>query len=226
MTGKFIGVGVGPGDAELITLKAVRVLNETGVIAVPRTKGEKNAAFDIAAANVDFGGKEIIYIDFPMTKDKKITEENRKQIALKIEEYLKAGKDVAFITLGDVAVYSTYGYIADIVKNDGYETQMISGVPSFCAIAARLGISLTDMKKPLHIIPALYDDTEKRLELDGSLVLMKAGSSMGKIKTALRDTNFYSAAAENCGMENEKIFTDIENAEDKEGYFTTVIIKK
>ena len=75
MTGKFIGVGVGPGDAELITLKAVRVLNETGVIAVPRTKGEKNAAFDIAAANVDFGGKEIIYIDFPMTKDKKIAEE-------------------------------------------------------------------------------------------------------------------------------------------------------
>lgn len=92
--GLLYGVGIGPGDSELLTLKALRILKENNVLAVPQTKGEKNTALDIVSDVIDISDKEILYIDFPMTTDKKLLTESHKKSAQLIISYLKKGENV------------------------------------------------------------------------------------------------------------------------------------
>jgi precorrin-2 C20-methyltransferase len=222
--GKFFGIGVGPGDPELLTLKAVRIIENTMVLAVPKTKDNKNVALDIASQAINISKKDIIYLDFPMVKDKQVLKMTHLENASKIAEILDKGVDVAFLTLGDVSVYSTFSYIHSIIEKTGYATEICAGVPSFCAIAAKLKISLTSMKKPLHIIPAVHGDVTKSLELDGTKVFMKAGGSVKAITKAVEGKKVSIFGMSNCGMDSERCITDFEN--DDFGYFTTVVVKE
>lgn len=226
MKGILYGVGVGPGDYELITLKAVRLLNDTDIIAVPQSGSENNAALKIIEKVVDLSRKTLLNLSFPMTKDKNILKIQHQENAKEIEKYLNDGKNVVFISIGDISIYSTFGYINDIVKKDGYESQMVAGVPSFCAVSAALNISLTEMKKPVIIIPAVHSDTEKYISMDGTKVFMKAGNAIGDIKKQLEISgNLKAYAVTDCGYDSEKVFEDISKADEKMGYFTTVIVK-
>lgn len=224
MKGILYGVGVGPGDYELITLKAIRIIKETEIIAVPQSGSEKNAALDIIEHVIDLRSKTLLYLDFPMIKDKEKLKEQHKKNAENIEKYLNNGKNVAFISIGDISIYSTFGYINDFVKKDDFETKMIAGVPSFCAVSAVLNISLTEMKKPIIIIPAVHSDTEKFLSMSGTKVFMKSGNSIKDIREKLKN-NTKAYAVTDCGYENEKVFNDISKADEEMGYFTTVIVK-
>lgn len=226
--GKFYGVSVGPGDPELITLKAVRIINECEVIATPKTRGEKTLALDIASKAVDFTNKTVVEFEFSMTKDKEKLEKIHSDIADKIAKILNDGKNVAMLNLGDVSIYSTFSYIQEKIMNMGFESEMISGVPSFCAVASRLNISLTTMKKPLHIIPAVHSDIENYINMEGTKVLMKTASSFKEVKEKLCEYNVASKTMmiQNCGLKDEKICKDLsENKDDKISYFTTIIIK-
>ena len=136
--GIFYGISVGPGDPELLTRKAVRVMEECKVIATPQTKGENTLALDIASAAVDMSGKTILPIRFLMTKDKDALQKSHEEAADEIAAWLDKGEDVGMLNLGDVSIYSTFSYIHEILKARGYETVVIPGVPSFCAVAARL----------------------------------------------------------------------------------------
>jgi precorrin-2/cobalt-factor-2 C20-methyltransferase len=226
MKGILYGVGVGPGDYELITLKAVKMLEAAEIIAVPQSGGEKNAALDIVKHVVDLNDKILLDLSFPMVKDKNILKKQHEKNAEIIEDYLIKGKNVAFISIGDISIYSTFGYINDIVKKDGFKTEMIAGVPSFCAVSAALNISLTEMRKPITIIPAAHSDTEKFLNMDGTKVFMKSGNSIKDIREKLKNIkDFKTYAVSDCGYESEKIFDDINKADEKMGYFTTVIVK-
>ena len=118
--GTFYGVGVGPGDPELITLKAVRAIERCPVIAAPETRGEKTLALDIARGAVDLTGKTILRMQFLMTRDKQALEESHRRQARQIMEHLDAGRDVAMLNLGDVSIYSTFSYILEIVLEQGY----------------------------------------------------------------------------------------------------------
>ena len=145
MNGTLYGVGIGPGDPELITLKAVRIIEQSPVIAVPKTGESRRVALSIAEQTIPhIHEKEVLSLHFPMTKDKCMIDTNRDEIAKQIIDILKEGKDIAFLTLGDPSVYSTYWYIHQRVVKQGYQAQMIAGVPSFCAVAAKLGISLAE----------------------------------------------------------------------------------
>ena len=227
--GCFFGVGIGPGDPELLTLKAVRVMEQCEVIATPQTASGEMLALQIASGAVDFGKKTILPMRFAMSRDPAVLAQSHREVADAIEAHLNAGTDVAMLNLGDVSIYSTYAYIMDILQKRGHRTQMIPGVPSFCAVAARLGVSLTEMNSSLHIAPGGMADAEA-LDLPGTKVLMKSGKQMPQVLTALRERGVLdrSMLVENCGLPGEKVFPDLSQAapEDDTGYFATVIVKE
>lgn len=226
MAGKLYGVGVGPGDPELLTLKALRLVKEAEVIALPGEIPEDTVAFKIVeGAYPELGKKELLAVPFPMSKDPEVLKSYHDAGAEKVKAVLDQGKDVVFLTLGDPTVYSTYIYIQRIVKKCGYDAEIINGVPSFCAVAAKLGDSLADRSEQLHIIPSNYD-IEEALTLPGNKILMKAASKLSDVKKILKDHELEAQMIENCGMEEEKIYHGVEEMPEKATYYTTLLVKE
>ena len=225
MKGIAYGVGVGPGDPELMTLKAVRLIRENEIIAVPGKEPKEAVAYKIAAGSVpEIADKTLVPIYFPMVKDRELIDEEHKKGAKKIEEYLDQGKNVVFITLGDSTIYCTFSYIQHYLEADGYTVELVNGIPSFCAAASRLNISLTEWDEPLHIIPAAHK-TEDELNLDGTYVLMKSASYMKDVKELLRKSGKDVQCVENCSMENEKVYRSLDEIPDDAGYFSLIVAK-
>lgn len=148
------GVGVGPGDPELMTVKACRLIRENEVIAVPGKTPRDSVAYQIAVQAVpELADKTLVSVDMPMVRDREELRRYHKAAARQLERWLDQGKNVVFLTLGDPSIYSTFSYLSRIAANDGYSTEMVSGVPSFCAAAARLNMPLAEGSEPLHIFP-------------------------------------------------------------------------
>lgn len=226
MFGKLYGVGVGPGDPELLTIKAVRIIKEADVLAVPGEQKEGSVAYRIAKQAInEIDKKEIISISMPMTKDEKRLEESHKKGAEEIINYLEKGKTVAFLTLGDPTIYSTYIYLHKRIKESGYETEIISGIPSFCAVAAKLNQGLVEKNEQLHVIPSSYD-IEDTIALSGTKVLMKSGKKISTVIEYLKTKDCQVSMVENCGMEDEKIYRSIDEIKDDAGYYSLIIVKE
>lgn len=168
-TGTFYAVSVGPGDPELLTLQAVRVLENTPVIAAPQTASGQMLALDIARGAVDLTGKSVLPLRFTMSHDAAVRAESYRAAASAVEAELRQGRDVAMVNLGDVALFATAYYIFAEIERDGFPARMLPGVTSVAAVAARLGQSLTEMEQPLHILPASCD-------LDAALALPGEGA--------------------------------------------------
>lgn len=223
MTGILYGVGVGPGDPELMTVKAVRTARNADVIAVPHKEKEKCLALRIAlGAAPELAEKETVAVDMPMTKDPIRLENAYQAGADTLCGLLDAGKTVCFLTLGDPTVYSTYLYLHQRVAQRGYETHIIPGVTSFCAAAAELGISLCENKEQLHVIPGTYTPAEA-LRLEGTKVLMK--NDLPKTLPVLRQMGAYAAMVENCGLPNQHVYRTADEIPEDAGYFSLLIVK-
>lgn len=226
MAGKLYGVGVGPGDPELLTLKALRVIESCGMIAVPGKRPEETTAYKIVrGAYPDIDKKQLLGAAMPMTKDEEKLREHHVRVVSDICRYLEEGKDIAFLTLGDPTVYSTYIYIHKKVAEAGYETEIVNGVPSFCAAAARLGIGIAEKEQQIHVIPASYQIREA-LELPGTKVLMKAGKKLPEVKVQLREKKEQVIMVENCGMQEEHIYYGVEEIPEDAGYYTLIFVKE
>ncbi|NBJ15814.1 MAG: precorrin-2 C(20)-methyltransferase [Dehalobacter sp. 4CP] len=228
MKAALYGIGVGPGDFELMTLKAVRIISEADLIAVPRTDEKEMTAWNIAKQAVDLSKKEILELYMPMTRDAQMLEQSHQEAAEQIIDQLKQNKSVAFLTLGDPSIYSTYIYLHNRVLEAGYDARLIPGVPSFCAVAARLNVPLCEGAQPLHIIPASYEGSFDYLDWGGTKVLMKSGREFGKVKEELisKDLVKHTQMVECCGMPSERVIKDISVAEGKASYFSTIIVKE
>ena len=222
--GVFYAVSVGPGDPELLTRQACRVLEVCDVIAAPRTKAGRMLALDIAGGAVDMRGKTILPLDFTMAHDAAVREESYRTAAGAIEAELSAGRDVAMVNLGDVSVYATAYYILERVRSDGFEVVMCPGVTSFCAVAARLGRSLTHMEEPLHILPG-STDLNNALALPGTKVIMKSGKAIHETAAALERRGMAANAGmvADCGLETEQIYTDLRHLPEEISYFATIV---
>lgn len=227
--GTFYGISLGPGDPELMTVKAVRMIEKIPVIAYPMTVTGTTLARDIASSMVDFSGKTEIVLRYSMEHDKEKQEEGHRRAAAEIRTWLEQGTDVAMLNLGDISVYSTYGYLRDILEKDGFETVMVPGVTSFCAVASRLGVSLTEHEEQLHIA-ADAADTESVTDLPGTKVLMKSGRKMPEVLEVLRKKGLLASSSmiTDCGMEDEEIYRTLENYEKdrKADYFSTIVIRE
>ena len=226
MKGTAYGVGVGPGDPEYMTLKAVRLIKENDVIAVPGKVAKDAVAYKIAAAVVpELADKELVPIYMPMVKDRELIDAEHKKAAKLVESYLDQGRNVVYITLGDSTIYCTFSYIQHYLEADGYPVELVAGIPSFCAAAARLNTPLTEWDEPLHVLPAVHK-LEDDLALGGNYVLMKSASQMSKVKDMLRRSGRKAVMAENCTMENEKLYHSIDEIPDDAGYFSLIIAKE
>ena len=227
--GTFYGVSVGPGDPELMTLQAVRRLENCPVIAAPQTPKGGMLALDIAKGAVDLSGKTILPLHFAMSLDPAVQKAAHIEAARAVKEYLDAGQDVAMLNLGDLSVYATFGYLQEILEAEGYKTVMLPGVTSFCAAAARLGQSLTGgMEQPLTIAPGRC--AAEVLAAPGAKVLMKSGRQLPETLAALADAGLLSRSAMvcNCGLPNEEVWPDLADYDPARsaGYFATILVKE
>lgn len=221
------GVGVGPGDPELMTLRACRLIRENDVIAVPGKVAKDSVAYRIAAGAVpEIADKELVPVYMPMVRDRDLTAKAHREAADLIEKYLDEGKNVVYITLGDSTIYCTFSYIQHLLEADGYDTELVPGITSFCAAAAALNIPLTEWNEPLHVIPALHNTDAGSLKWPGNYVLMKSASKMPEVKEMLSHSDLDVQAVENCSMETEKKYRSLEEIPDDAGYFSLIIAKE
>lgn len=226
MNGKLYGVGVGPGDPELLTLKALRLIKEADVIAVPGKIPEESIAYQIAeGAYADLTEKEVLAVEMPMIRDKAALACAHEKAAEQIRKLLVQGKNVVFLTLGDPTIYSTYLYIHRRIVQAGYKTEIVNGIPSFCAAAAKLNCGLVENQEPLHVIPT-SDAMEDAMQLFGTKVFMKAGKKIGMVKKKLLETGASGMMIENCTMAEEKRYLSAEEIPEDAGYYSLVIVKE
>jgi len=246
MPGTLNVIGVGPGDPELLTLKAVRIIKGSPVLCVPKGREEGSSlALSIVEKAVDLKGKEIIEAHFPMQKTRRrgsgvrgqFSQENGlddkwNEIAETILGKLRKGADVSFLTLGDPAIYSTFFYLYDrlLELQPDLNIRIIPGVSSVNAAAASAGISLGLGNDRIAILPANYiDDLKPALESFDTVVLMKVNKVLNEVVAVLSGMNLIENAVciSNAGMDNEKIFRNIKEAGEEDlNYFSTVIVKK
>lgn len=225
MGGIAYGVGVGPGDPELMTQKAIRIIRENQVIAVPGKEARESIAYKIAVAMVpELAQKELVPIPMPMVRDRKLLHGEHLKGARLLENYLDQGKNVVYLTLGDPSIYCSFSYLQQILLSDGYAVETVPGVPSFCAAAARLNLPLTEWDEPLHLVPAVHE-TRGSLREPGTYVLMKSSSRMAETKELLRNSKKEVFAVENCGMATEKLYRSLEEIPDDAGYLSLLIAK-
>ncbi len=219
--GDFYAVGIGPGDPELLTIKAVKTIEKSDVIALPVSGGAKNIAYTIACEYIQ--DKELLYVDMPMIKDKTLLDEYHDNCANQIATYLDNGKSVAFLTLGDPAIYSTVMYIHKRLKDREYATNIIPGITSFSGVASALDETLCEKDEMLHIIPATFGDIDYALSLKGNKVLMKSGKSISDVLEKLKGKD--AKVVECATMDNQKVYRNIDEIAEIPGYFSIIFVK-
>lgn len=226
--GKLIGIGVGPGDTELITLKAARILETVPVIFSPKSSKEKESIAlsivrPILEKREDYKRLMIVAPIFPMIENKEELEKVWTSASEMIAQYLDSGRDVAFITLGDSSIFSTYSYVQKKLI-DEYEIETIPGITSFTACAAAKNEALVEQNEILTIVPKIDDRLNQVLDTSDSIVLMKASRNTADLEATIEEKNrpkeIYSV--QNCTRENEKI---IEGFSNEKPYLTTTVIK-
>ena len=157
MTGTLYGIGVGPGDPELLTLKAARVIKETPVIAVPITQpGGESYALSIASPFLQ-PEQSVLKLLFPMVKDVAAKRSYRQAAAQAVANELAAGQDVAFLTEGDPLLHSTFIYVLQHLAS-AFPVEIIPGVSSVMAAAAQAKLPLVNADQRLAIIPATFEN--------------------------------------------------------------------
>ncbi|XXJ19109.1 precorrin-2 C(20)-methyltransferase [Desulfovibrio caledoniensis] len=230
--GTLYGIGVGPGDPELLTLKAVRVLGQVDVIfAAASTKNDYSTAYSIAKPHLKEGVR-IIRLGFPMTKDQDTLDEAWAENARLVAEVLDSGRDAAFLTLGDPLTYSTYGYLQRTLleMNPDLRLRAVPGITSFHAAAARIGLVLCESKESLLITSGVADPArlEEQLNTADNAVILKAYKNFDEIralltKLRLADTTVLVSRLD---MDDESILMDIKDAPKQPHYFSLALVKR
>lgn len=232
MKGIFYGIGVGPGDPDLLTIKAQKLFKELDIIIAPETKsGKGSTALNIAKPYLS-DGIEIVERKFPMTYDKVALGKTYDEIANDIKNLVEQGKKVGFLTLGDPMVYSTYIYLFRRL-NKLIDVETIPGITSFCAIASKVGIPLAETDETLTIVPSVYYDCSgKRVEdilQSSNVVFMKASGNIDTLIDKLDETGHKDGAVfvSRVGLDNEVIEEDVEKRRGIDNnYLSTLIAKK
>ncbi len=231
---KLYGVGVGPGDPELLTLKAIRILQSVSVICVPRSSYDSDSfALSIVEGVIGKAGQEIIPLVFPMSKDKEVTKKFWDESAIIIEGKLKAGMDVACISIGDPFFYSTFIYVFENLKErlKDLDVEIVPGITSINASSAATLLPLAKANERVAVLPATY---EKEMLSDAlknydTIVLMKVNRVFDEVLAVLEEMGLKDNAVfiSRCGTEEERIVRDLDLLKGKElDYLSMVIVRK
>ncbi len=225
--GKLFGIGVGPGDTELLTIKSVKILKNVGVVCSPRSADSKpSLALSIVQPVLNEREDEYEILDplFPMIEDRKTLSTYWDHAADIIRNKLVQGKDVAFITLGDPTIYSTFSYVVKRITAMGFDIEILPGITSFTGCAAATGISLAEKDEIVVIVPKVDDRLGRIMEYGDTFVIMKTSRHSELLEEIVsrdkRDKSIVSV--QNCSMQDETIFEGFSN--DKK-YLSTTIVK-
>jgi precorrin-2/cobalt-factor-2 C20-methyltransferase len=231
-TGTLYGIGVGPGDPELITLKAIKVLHRVPhIFAACSTKNTYSLALSIVRCHLNGAGIE--HLPFPMSKDARVLQEAWEQNARRVLEVLATGSDAAFVTLGDPLTYSTFGYLLKTLKRLNPEVDIITipGITSYSAAAALTHIPLTEGEESFYLVSGALGAAQLKEVVNKSdnIVILKTYRHFDEIYQVLEDMDLLDRATciSRCGLEGETI---VENLRDLKGrelpYLSMIIIKK
>lgn len=233
--GTLYGLGVGPGDPELITVKAFRLLQQSPVIAYPKKRmGSKSYAHQIAEMYVNpAGDKEMLGLVFPMTRDKEILEREWNNTVEIVWERLSEGKDVAFVTEGDPMFYSTFIHMMRVMHEEHPEVPVVTvpGVSSFLGAASRFNLPLADGDEQIGIIPATEDKEamRKAIQEHDTVVFLKVAKVLPMIIGLLKELDLVdkAAVATKVTSDEEMVWTDVRELERAElSYLTLMVVKK
>ena len=224
---------MGPGDPDLITLKAVRILGAVDVVyAAGSTKNDYSLALTIVQKHLA-PGTEIRPLDFPMTQDQEALDRAWGANAQAVLEALHQNLDVAFVTLGDPLTYSTYGYLVRTLQRLAPDTSIITvpGITAYNAAAARINLPLVEGKESLLVISGVSDNDNLRRLVDSAdnAVILKTYKDFDRICEVLNELDVKKRAVlvSRLGHEDERIETDLENLRgEKLPYLSLLIVKK
>jgi precorrin-2/cobalt-factor-2 C20-methyltransferase len=231
-TGSLYGIGVGPGDPELITLKALKVLQRVPYIfAACSSKNSYSLALDIVRGHLNGAGIE--HLPFPMSKDPLVLKEAWEQNARRVLEVLDAGSDAAFVTLGDPLTYSTFGYLLKTLKRVRPDVPIITipGITSYSAAAALTHIPLTEGEESFYLVSGALGAAKLKEVIDKSdnIVMLKTYRYFDEIYRTLEEMDLLdrTTCISRCGLDGETV---VYNLRDLKGrtlpYLSMVIIKK
>jgi len=233
MLGTLYGLGVGPGDPELITVKAFRKLKESPVIAYPKKqKGSKSYAQRIIEVYFQPNEKEMLGLVFPMTKDSATLERKWTETVESVWEKLQAGKDVAFVTEGDPLLYSTFIHMMRLMqeKHPQVPIEVVPGISSINGAASRLGIPLADGDEHVAIVPARddYETMKKVIEENDCVIFIKVAKVIDLMLTVLRDLDLlHKASVVTKVTSDEEIIWQADELEGAElEYLTLMVVRK
>lgn len=232
-------IGTGPGDPDLLTLKAYKRLTACTTIVAPKASpGGDSTALSIVGQAVDLSEKDVHEVHFPMKKVKlgerpaPEVEKAWRDSATKIIELLENHGDVAFPTLGDPAIYSTgyYLYATLMALQPGIRVEFISGISAMSSCSATTSVPVCLGDDMLAVVPATFSEEKIRQALTDfdAIVLMKVHRVMDKICRILGETGLTENAVyvEKAGMSDERIISDLSSVPDEPHYFSTIIIRK
>lgn len=231
--GILYGLGVGPGDPELITVKAFRVIQESPVIAYPKKlKGSKSYAHRIVDVYINPEEKDMLGLVFPMTKDEAVLEREWTKSVQLVYEKLQEGKDVAFVTEGDPLLYSTFIHMMKLMQamHPEVEIRTVPGISSFNGSASRLGIALADGDDRVAIVPA-HDDYEamrEAIESHDAVVFIKVAKVIDLMLEVLRDLDLLDKASVVTKVtSDEEIIWDVRELDGVDlEYLTLMVVRK
>lgn len=231
MRGTFFGIGVGPGDPELLTVKAIKAIEQVDVLIAPKTeKKEGSVALNIARPYLK-EGVEIVYQVFPMVRgfaeNTAAWEANKEEILA----LLRAGRNVAFLTLGDPMFYSTYIYVFRLLEHEDVEIVTVPGVPAFAAIASRIGRPIVEGNDVLAVIPATapQERLEEIMAVASSAVIMKVYHNYAEIVDLLKRNDMATEAVlvSRAGLDGEKIIENLAAHPDEQlNYLSTILTRR
>ncbi|BAQ65894.1 precorrin-2 C(20)-methyltransferase [Geminocystis sp. NIES-3709] len=229
--GTLYGVSVGTGDPELITIKALKIIQQTKIIAFPAGINNRLGIAETIIQGYLQPHQKKLPLSFPYTISQNILTQAWHDVSTQVWQYLKNGEDVAFVCEGDISFYSTFTYLALTIQKlySEVKIQRIAGVSSPMASASVLGLPLTIQEEKLIILPALYSvkHLEEALDWAEVVVLMKVASVYNQVwKTlAQRDLFDRSYLVEKATTDQEKVYTCLNNyPELKLSYFSILII--
>ncbi len=230
--GTFYGLGVGPGDPALVTVKAADVLARVRYVFVPKARiAAESVALDIARRYLR-ADAEVSELVFPMTDDRAELAQSWARSADAIARVLESGADACFLTIGDPLVYSTYVYLLRAIKErlPNLPVVTVPGITAFCAGAALAHFPLGERKELLTIVPTADDlqPVREALQRGGTVVLMKVGKRLADILSILENMGLAdrSVFVSHAGQEKQRVELDVRQlkAEAPEAGYLSVIL--
>lgn len=230
MKGKFYGIGVGPGDPELVTIKAVRTLENVDIVICPEGKKGKGS-FALEIVDEYIKDVELLHLTFPMIYEEDLLKKQWEENAKVIKEKIDKGLNVAFITLGDPMVYSTYMYMIPYLQKENIEIETIPGITSFCSVASKVNIPLAAGDETLGIIPLRKgcENMDEILNNYDNIVVMKPSNQSKQLADKLIEKGYEDKfiMISKVGTESQEISYDINRLRNETvPYLSTLIIKK